>query len=71
MVSCKFLWNGIGINPTDVGVLAWLVVFGFAGPLMGDEDHGEEAVAPQGPGRAAAVEGANPQSTPTDAAAPF
>jgi hypothetical protein len=27
-----------------LGVLAWFAVFGFAGPFVGGEDDGEEAV---------------------------
>lgn len=44
--SCvhECLGDGVGIDPTNLRMLAGFAVFGFAGPLVGGEDDGEEAV---------------------------
>lgn len=38
------LGDGVGVDPADLGVLAGFAVLGFAGPFVGGEDDGEEAV---------------------------
>jgi len=40
----EIVGDGGGVDPADLGVLAGFAVFGFAGPFVGGEDDGEEAV---------------------------
>lgn len=39
----EFLWDSVGVNPTNLCVLARFAIYGLAGPFVGGED-GEEAV---------------------------
>ncbi|KUN74192.1 hypothetical protein AQJ46_00990 [Streptomyces canus] len=40
----ELLGDGVGADPADLGVLSRFPVLGFAGPFVGGEDDGEEAV---------------------------